>query len=135
MADGNHNGNGDSRPAQRGPNGRFLAGNRGGPGSPLAKQAVNARSIWLAAVKAGFTAELAKGVFDRLVDIACNAERDRDAVGAAAELLSRIGVAKNEDVEESAGVNNYTVVMSFTNPPAKPTPSPEVPRLIDQHPA
>ena len=93
-----NNGNGDSCPAPRGKNGQFLKGNPGGPGSPLAKEAVNIRSIWVEAVKAGFTAQAAKGVFDRLVSIARNADRDRDAVAAASELLSRIGMTKNEDL-------------------------------------
>jgi hypothetical protein len=128
--DGNHNG--DARPLARGPNGRFLKGNAGGPGSPLARQAVSLRNTWLEAGKKIITPQVAEQLIQNALRISLEGEHDRDQIAASTFLVQELGLSlKRPDEAERPG--DFIINVSFT-PKATPNPPPDIPPFIDQRP-
>jgi hypothetical protein len=116
---GNHDG--DARPLARGPNGQFLKGNRGGPGSPLARQAVSLRSTWLEAGRKVITPQVAERIIQNAVRISLEGENDRDQLAASTFIVQELGLSlKRPDESERADGITYLLNVSFAD--KKPPP-------------
>jgi hypothetical protein len=133
-ANGDGNGNGDSHPlAGRDERGRFLPGHPlGGPGSPLAAQAVALRGTWLSAGRKLITPEIAERLVNELLRIATKATRDRDRVAAVATLVDKLGMSLQRVDDENKSGGDFVVHMHFKT---KEPPPDDVPPFIDQLPA
>ena len=128
-SDGNHNG--DARPLMRGPDGRFLKGNRGGPGGPLARQAVSLRSTWLEAGKKIITPQVAEQILQNAVRISLEGENDRDQIAASTFIVQELGLSLKRPEESERG-GDFIINVSFTpKPPPNPPPT-DIPPFIDQ---